>query len=446
LSFADGQHSCNDIYFHNTGDTLVKMTTRTLTLTFSLFLFGCGADTSIAAQDQSELPAAMTALEFGPDATLFVADPVRNAIHAIDVSDALDGRTVAEPLAFNLTDFGKQLAAELKVDQASLSYYDIAVHAPSQVAFLSLSVQSSSGEQPYLASVTLNGDLEILDLDHAKRSMTPLAAPPDAGITFMRDVPASALVVTDLDYSDGVLYVSGLSTGEFASTLRQIPYPFGDEAARTSIEMFHTAHGQQETRAPIRAMTLVDIDGKKTIVAAYTCTPLVTIDVDKLEDGAHIKGKTIAELGYGNQPLDILSFDVYGMDGKAEPHVLVINRDMGAKLMSLSAVAKSDSGPGLSAPVEGIGLTAGTEHITVPLSGVVQVADQNPQFLLALKRNLERGTTELLSYRKGSYMRISEFQSEYNFPDYEYAEGQEFLRQFQNQLKVDEGYTVRVRD
>ncbi|MEO1245274.1 MAG: hypothetical protein AAFX56_06260 [Pseudomonadota bacterium] len=424
----------------------MNTTTRAMTLMFSLFLFGCSSDESFAAKTPPALPAAMTALEFGPDATLFVADPVRNVIHAIDVSDSLEGRAVTEPLAFNLTDFGEQLAAKLEVDEASLRYYDVAVHAQSQVAFLSLGVQSGTGEEPYLASITLEGDIEILGLDNTERSTTSLEAPPDAGITFMRDVPASTLVVTDLDYSDGVLYVSGLSTGEFASTLRQIPYPFGNDASRTSIEMFHAAHGQQETRAPIRAMTLVDIDGKKTIVAAYTCTPLVTIDVDDLEDGAHVNGKTIAELGYGNQPLDILSFDVYGMDGKAEPYVLVINRDMGAKLLSLSAIAESDSSPGLSAPVAGLGFTAGTEHMTVPLSGVVQVADQNPQFLLALKRNLERGTTELLSYRKGSYMRISEFQSEYNFPDYEYAEGQEFIRQFQNQLKADEGYTTRVRN
>ena len=388
----------------------------------------------------------MTALGFGPDTVLFAADPVRNEIHAIDVSAAIEGHETKQPLAFNVTAFGRALASTIGVAESAVRYYDVAVHAPSQVAFLSVSVQSPGGERPYLVSATMQGDIAVVDLESAERSSAKLQAPPDEGITFMRDIPASALVVTDLDFDDGILYVSGLSTGEFASTLRRIPYPFGGSAVHSSIEMFHAAHGQRETRAPIRAMTVVDLNGKKTIVAAYTCTPLVTIEVEQLEDGAHVIGTTIAELGYGNQPLDVLSFDVYGQDGKAAPYVLVVNRDMGAKLFALDEIAASAEGPGLTKPVAGLGLTAGTPHITVPLAGVVQVADQNSQFLLALKRNLERGTTELVSYRKGSYMRLSEFQSEYNFPDYEYAQGQDFLRQFQNQLKKDEGYSARVRD
>jgi hypothetical protein len=58
--------------------------------------------------------------------------------------------------------------------------------------------------------------------------------------------------------------------------------------------MFHAAHGQNETRAPIRAMTVMDIDGVSTVVAAYMCTTLITVPVADLQDGANITGRTIA--------------------------------------------------------------------------------------------------------------------------------------------------------
>ena len=66
----------------------------------------------------------------------------------------------------------------------------------------------------------------------------------------------------------------------------------------TSVEIYHTTHNQIETRAPIRAMSFATLGGKPYVVAAYLCTPLVTIPLEDLKDGAHIRGKAIAELGY----------------------------------------------------------------------------------------------------------------------------------------------------
>jgi hypothetical protein len=57
-------------------------------------------------------------------------------------------------------------------------------------------------------------------------------------------------------------------------------------------------------------MTVMDVDGVSTVVAAYTCTPVVTMPVSDLRDGAEVTGRTIAELGYGNTPLEVLDFEV----------------------------------------------------------------------------------------------------------------------------------------
>ena len=88
----------------------------------------------------------------------------------------------------------------------------------------------------------------------------------------------------------------------------------------TSIEIYHGSHGAYETRSPVRTFAFYEIDGAPHLLAAYTCTPLVKIPVDKLEPGEKVMGETVAELGNRNRPLDMV---VYQKDG--QDHVLMAN-------------------------------------------------------------------------------------------------------------------------
>ncbi len=72
----------------------------------------------------------------------------------------------------------------------------------------------------------------------------------------------------------------------------------------------------------------------ETVVATFACTPLVIISVTALEDGEHVIGRIVAELGYGNTPLEVVSFRSYNQKMQAEDSVLVINRQMDADLIS----------------------------------------------------------------------------------------------------------------
>ena len=78
--------------------------------------------------------------------------------------------------------------------------------------------------------------------------------------------------------------------------------------------MYHGAHGQFETAAPVRTFMTYDIGGKPNVLAAYTCTPLVKIPVDQFKPGAKIKATTIAELGNRNRPLDMIAYRKGGKD------------------------------------------------------------------------------------------------------------------------------------
>lgn len=397
-------------------------------------LLSTAALTSLPVMVHADAPLSATVLEFADPTTLFVADSAGAAIHAYTLPE-MAAATGSTP--YNLEGFSRSLADVLGVAEADITFNDLAVNPATQAAYVSLTI----GTLPAVVMVTQDGTITPLDLDALPATSAPLGTAADDAVTFWRDIPAAALTVTDLDFADGTLFVSGLSTGEFAATLNQITYPFDGPAQSSSVEIYHAVHDQMETRAPIRAMEIVDLDGVQTIVAAYTCTPLVTLPTASLTDGAHVTGNTIAELGYGNTPLEVLSFTAYDQQQNSSQFVLVINRELQANLISMDAVAEAANGPGLTTQVSMM-QEAGVSTSQIPMSGVFQAADQDPQFLLTLKRNLDTGAMDLVSYRKGVYLRLSDFISEYDFPDYAYAEGPagEGTRGFHNLLKAEEGF------
>ena len=119
---------------------------------------------------------------------------------------------------------------------------------------------------------------------------------------------------TSMAFVDGRLFVAGLSNEEFASTLWAFPFPFKDANKGTGIQIFHGNHNKLETASPIRTFTPYKIGKEENIMASYTCTPLVKIPVSELKPGAKVKGTTIAELGNGNTPLDMISYTKDGKD------------------------------------------------------------------------------------------------------------------------------------
>jgi hypothetical protein len=103
----------------------------------------------------------------------------------------------------------------------------------------------------------------------------------------------------------------------------RIPYPFAATASATALEIYHGAHGAYETHAPIRTFVPFELGGKAHILAAYLCTPFVTFEVDGLEADGHLRGRTVAEFGSGNFPLDMVA---YHKDGR--PRLLIANTDL----------------------------------------------------------------------------------------------------------------------
>ncbi len=180
------------------------------------------------------------------------------------------------------------------------------------------------------------------------------------------------------------MFVAGLSNEEFSSRLLAIPFPFENTAQGASVEIYHGSHGRVETRSPIRTFVAYELKGKPTLLAAYTCTPLVKIPVSDLKPGSHVKGATIAELGNRNRPLDMI---VYQKDGK--DYLLLANNSRGVMKI---ATEGADQAASISKPVPG---TQGMPYETIKdLTGVLQLDRLDDGHALILVQN-NAGTLNL---------------------------------------------------
>jgi len=313
-------------------------------------------------------------LAFGPEGVLFVADPKGAAVYALETAD--DGKSAGEGLFFAQID--QELAGQLGIQPSELVIHDLAVHPVSGAAYVSLSRGRGPDADPVLARVSEDGGVVLLDLTGMSSTHVALTNAP-------QDEPAArrnqrTLSITDMEFHEGTLYVAGLSNEEFASKLHSIPYPFTELGNGTSIEVYHGAHGAWETRSPVRTFATVEIEDTDHLLATYTCTPLVKIPIREVlsttEAGAKVRGTTVAELGSGNTPLDMV---VYRKDG--HEYVLVANSHRGVMKISTEGIAAPE---GITRQING---TAGLTYETIDeLEEVVQLAPYDETRALALIR------------------------------------------------------------
>jgi hypothetical protein len=108
-----------------------------------------------------------------------------------------------------------------------------------------------------------------------------------------------------------------------------------------------------------------------------------------LAPGTKAVGRTVAELGSMNQPLDMVSFVQDGSE-----HLLVANTAHG--LIKI-ACADIDDQPGLTEPKEPVGVPRETKD----LLGITRLANLNESFVLALQSD-ESGRQHLRSLKTAS--------------------------------------------
>ncbi|GIW99512.1 MAG: hypothetical protein KatS3mg111_2845 [Pirellulaceae bacterium] len=280
-------------------------------------------------------------LAFAPDGILLVGDTVGAAVFAIDTEDRGPEHQGAP---VHIEGINKRIAALTGSTPDDVLINDLAVNPASGKVYLSASIGRGPDAAAAIFCVDHSGQLSEFSLDQVRYAKSVFQDAPEF-IAGRRNPRLSA--ITDIQFLDGKVIVAGLSNEEFASKLRVLDYPFNGQQVATSIEVFHGAHGRLETHSPVRTFITYD----NAVLAAYTCTPLVTIPLEDLQ-GDKVRGKTVAELGNRNHPLDMIVYRKGDQD-----YLLLANSARGVMKLKLSA-AELNAVPPITEHIPGGG-TAG---------------------------------------------------------------------------------------
>lgn len=403
-------------------------TTRSI---FAFLALALGFATSTMAQDtQLDLKFA-GALEFTKTGTLFVGDNYSGAIYAFDIPSA---STPDQLMPVNIGDVDVKISAVLGVAPSSIAINDMAVHPASAEIYISVTRIGNFESAPAIMKVTQDGEIELVDLASLHFQKQSLDHYPDQVTTFRprgvgkmpplpRDlakgeIKLSSLAIMDMEFHEGELFVSGVAYENFLSTLRRIPYPFNGEQSAASVEMYHLSHDQNETRAPIRAMSIQQIDGKAQLVAAYTCSPIVLIDLDEIVDGAKITARAISDYGNG-QPLDMISYSLNGEDmlfltsNSRSPQAIPVASMNAAKVYTQDDMPRGgqmDLSPLM--PIGPVGKTVMFDGMALHMDALGE------NMFVSLTRDMYTGSLNMDSNPAMFPNRLHNLVAEYDFPQY----------------------------
>jgi hypothetical protein len=306
-------------------------------------------------------PRSAGALTFSPDGVLFVGDSKLGAVFAFETEHG-QAPSSLDPFLFESID--EKIAAALGVSAKGLVMNGMAVHPVTREPYLTVGVRNGNRLEPAVVSVSLTGEVRPFDLSSPAATVHRLPDVPDEGRTFKSRAgtfplppaaffqekartPLRSMAIVDLKFHAGEVFVAGVSNQEFSSTLRRIPYPFTGAGSEIQLEIYHVAHGIYETRAPIRTMQFATIDGEDTLIAAYACSPLVTIPVSELKHGARGRGKTIGDMGNG-QPISMVAY----RDGEGDK-LFITNVGRGPMVVPLAGIASAEGFTPANRPTQG---------------------------------------------------------------------------------------------
>jgi len=339
----------------------------------------------------------LSKLTFGPDGILFIGDSIGARIFAVDVDDRTP---VSDPGKLNVSDLEGKIGGMLGVDARDVLIHDMAVNPISKNIYLTASrgrhsftvdwqLPNDVANASVLLRISPKGEIQEVRLDKVKFSATEVSNPANEKVEIdWKKTKARVDAISDMAFADGKLFVAGLSNEEFASTMRVYDFPFSKNGSSSSLEIYHGSHGKYETEAPVRTFLPIRINGKPTLLASYLCTPLVVFPIDDLEDKKHVKGRTIAELGDGNYPLDMVEFQF-----KNKKYVLIVNSKRGDILVSEDSL--SQPLPNITSPIEGTGGIPFDHPRTV--GGVLHAGNYGEKNLVFLRRDGFNGELQLVT-------------------------------------------------
>lgn len=310
------------------------------------------------------------ALAFGPEGILFVADAPNATIFAIATEDT----KAAGVKSISIPKIDEVIGGLLGIPGSDVVINDMKVNTASGNVYVS----AARGKGPTAAAVLVKVDAEGKTTEVSLKDVMYSSVKLDNKSKNPRNA-----AITSIAYHKGDLYVAGMTTEEWESNLKAIPFPFSESSSKgAGVQIYHGAHGAYETRAPIQTFMAYDIAGQTHLLASYQCTPLVKFPVSEIKKSDKVKGTTVAELGNRNRPLDIIA---YSKD-KAD-YALIANSARGVMKVALDGVDKID---GITSRIND---TAGLKYETIKaLDGTLQLEKLNETTAVVIRKT-DKGTS-----------------------------------------------------
>jgi hypothetical protein len=238
-------------------------------------------------------------MSFAPNGVLLIADIGSGAVIAIETGDA----GPVSKLKSRVNDVDKKIAAALGVSTTDLSIADMAVNPESGMIYVSAIRKTDNTSA--IITFDANGKLTIMDLTDTRFVRVPLPVGEGSQIR----------AISGVEYTDGRVLAAGQSNEEFSSKIFSLPLPLthGKSGDAFSTETYHVAHGRWETRAPIQSFIPYSEGGEDYVVGSFACTPIAKFKVTDIAKDSKIKGTSVVELGSGNRPIDMFTYE---KDGK----------------------------------------------------------------------------------------------------------------------------------
>ena len=234
-------------------------------------------------------------ITFGPQGLLLVAEPTAAAIVAIDTGDT----GPVQKLKQKVEDVVGVVAARLGAPADGVQIVDMAVNPASGKIYLA--VMRKADKQIAILIVDADGKVQDLAFDKAAWVRVPL--PAAEGVKIGN--------ITDVAFAKDRVLAAGQSNEEFSSKIFSFPLPLVHSQSGDvySAQTFHVAHRKWETKAPIQSFIPYEEKGKHYVIGAFACTPIVKFPLDDIKSGADIRGTSVVELGSGNRPLDMFTYE-----------------------------------------------------------------------------------------------------------------------------------------
>jgi hypothetical protein len=209
-----------------------------------------------------------------------------------------------KPMAWSkmeIADIQEKLANRLGTNAKGIEITNVSVNPASKNVYLT--VRKLDDNKNVLLTVNSKGKIGEFVLEKVRFVAVKLPESDKGPVT----------LITDVTFAGDRILVTAQANETFGSKFVSIPYPLKDDkTALISTETYHVAHGKWETKAPIRVAIPYEEKGEKYLVGAFTCTPIVKYKIEDMKPAGTVKGQSVIELGNGNTPLDMFSYEKGG--------------------------------------------------------------------------------------------------------------------------------------